>query len=563
MVITLSNHQQQLSRAAIKAAEKLVVRECDEEPKGLFIAYVDDGKNSYDASLEINDAGEVMASGCDCAATAAFCIHRIALLLSLAGWEKKKKAGVKKPRLTKADILLAEVSLPQLKEWVSGLLRTNKDLQLQFIHEFEPRREHYSPEEVKRLTQDAVKAVVKNKRNIDHTQIKTIVDLWKVVHAPVLKIYYDAPYDPEAFRLFMCVIESCGQEYAALNVQAKKIREYLETISRAVQPAIAAIEPEEPWFAAINHYISNLSDPQGRTNLIFLEQLFELMTTSTGARQKKIAGTFIPLYFDEQERYYTVNAGMAKRILTFITGAELTDDYLTMLRPLYWQYDYNRALIKLLLLQDRLDLAERYCLEQIKANVKDEFNFAYLYFLKEIYIRRSQTQSLVQVLRQLLPLTYNFEDYLFIQQHTDSDGEKKDLRARIITRARSGYRSGFLPAIEFLFCLTDHEKDYKKMLEYVNSETPYEMLHQYFVPLALTGKTDFIQALIHKKETWDSDYIEREDGSHLFPDMYQALQKNYPPEIIDAMQAHAASHSGLPNVFIQYITEIRRNPLTP
>jgi hypothetical protein len=51
--LTLKNCKTLLSPVVLKAAEKLLVRECDEIEKGTYIAYIDKGKDTYDVSLTL------------------------------------------------------------------------------------------------------------------------------------------------------------------------------------------------------------------------------------------------------------------------------------------------------------------------------------------------------------------------------------------------------------------------------------------------------------------------------------------------------------------------------
>jgi hypothetical protein len=53
MELSLENHKTVLPKELLKKAEKNKVRECDETARGHFIAYVDEGSESFDVSLNI------------------------------------------------------------------------------------------------------------------------------------------------------------------------------------------------------------------------------------------------------------------------------------------------------------------------------------------------------------------------------------------------------------------------------------------------------------------------------------------------------------------------------
>jgi len=50
MELTLKNYRMALPKALLKQAEKNTVRECDETTPGNYVAYVDEGNDSFDVS---------------------------------------------------------------------------------------------------------------------------------------------------------------------------------------------------------------------------------------------------------------------------------------------------------------------------------------------------------------------------------------------------------------------------------------------------------------------------------------------------------------------------------
>lgn len=543
--------------AMIKAAKKLIVRECDEESKGHFIAYVDEGIITNDVALKLNLAGEIIDSSCDCTITTPYCVHEIALLLHLAAGTRTKKTAVKKVKVSKANTLLADTNITQLREWITKVFLANKDLELQFVHDFTEHKETYTPESVNRITKEAVKAVVNNKRNIDNTLLNKILKLWKVIHEPILKLYHEAPFDHNAFSLFLAVLDSCASVRFSLNTPTRKITDYLNALAKAAQIPILNLENETSFEACMDLYFKNLVDDKGGINIVFLEQLNDLMNNSSGQRQRKIADQFIPIYFNETKRIYSVVPGLASKILDFILTTGLEEYYLPLMKPLPWEYNYNLDLINNLLKHKDTELAEKYCLEQIRQNKREEYDIGYLLILESLYSQRGDTQKLLPIIHTLLPHNYNFENYLLIQSNTTTEAEMKSFRTKILSRARNASRNNYLAATEFVFRLMEHERKYAKMLDYVDSSTPYCLLNKYFEPLALTGKMDFLQKLINKREYWNGNFEGKEDGSGYFHDMYQKLRKYYTSVMIEAMIKNAESPYSTTNNFIQFVKDER------
>src|SRR5580704_2558791 len=91
MELTLKNYATTLSKDLILLSKKNKVRECDETEKGHFVAYVDDGSDSFDVSLTVKAGNKIALHTCDCDSNISFCRHKAALLIHLATGEKTKE----------------------------------------------------------------------------------------------------------------------------------------------------------------------------------------------------------------------------------------------------------------------------------------------------------------------------------------------------------------------------------------------------------------------------------------------------------------------------------------
>jgi uncharacterized Zn finger protein len=59
------------------------VRELEETNKGQFIAFVDDGAESYNVSISIDEKGILKNHTCDCSEAYAYCSHKTAVIHSI------------------------------------------------------------------------------------------------------------------------------------------------------------------------------------------------------------------------------------------------------------------------------------------------------------------------------------------------------------------------------------------------------------------------------------------------------------------------------------------------
>jgi hypothetical protein len=239
---------------AQKKAEKFPLREIEEIEKGHWVAFADDGPESFDVQITLRK-GEITAHSCDCGKLDAqgFCLHQLAMLMQLSA----KKTNTPKP-VTKRKVkenplttLLNQIDTDDLKLWLKEVLHQQKDLAIAFTNRFGVRPDDYTQDEIQKITDAAVRSVVKNKKKLDQSELKKIILLWKEVHEPVINHYLS--------NIASVVKTSTGQytvtmttamadvNYAVLATQAttEGMTIYTNTVSTTVFNVICR-DPENP-----------------------------------------------------------------------------------------------------------------------------------------------------------------------------------------------------------------------------------------------------------------------------------------------------------------------------
>jgi hypothetical protein len=167
-----------ISKAYIATASTLVqsgaVRELDEESKGRFVAYVDEGKESYDVLVELDAKQNVVTHTCDCTDEYLYCAHKTAVLLTLQGSVKAKKKAEPKIKQTPEENLLQTLELEDLRRFVRIVLKENKQLRLQFLSNFKGENIVINQAELNAVTTDIVKQVLGQRRNPKQSDRKRI-----------------------------------------------------------------------------------------------------------------------------------------------------------------------------------------------------------------------------------------------------------------------------------------------------------------------------------------------------------------------------------------------------
>ncbi len=524
--ISLQNYLKLLPKDLIKQAEKNKVRECDEEQKGHFVAYVDDGDETYDVSINISTKGEVTANNCDCKNNKLFCLHKTALLLHI-GSDKKIVYKVKAKKKSKTESLLEQADSDALRDWIRELLSKNKDIELSFVHHFAAKSGQLLPEDVVQITIEAVKAVVKNKKNIDATQLKKVVDLWTEVHTAIVNQYLANTANENGFENFNAIIDSCMKFTHIFEINSIRISKYVEGLLKKSVDIINSLFDEETWKKATGFYMQLLGEKSG-LKMLYLAHLTDILSISNEERKKELATQIAEQFLQNTNTISANHADLIISVFTIVETNGLLPIYLSKFKPLRYENDFNEKLIELLIGQKSLELAKEYCLECIETNYRDEYNVPYLILLKKIYLFANDQNNLAKVLERLFPLTFCFEDYLLISQKIDLDEDRKKWRSKMLARAVNAARQNNSFAAAFVFSLMAHEKKFLRMIEYLTSYTPYEIIIQYFDLMVSASKEKLLNALItrHDSYGWGSEEQKNNDRKTI-PALTDLVMKNY------------------------------------
>jgi hypothetical protein len=138
----------------------------------------------------------------------------------------KKDGSPLKKKESLFEKLVDEADAGKLRSWVKDVLIKNKDLELVFIHDFSDRQKQFTPAEVKQLTADAVKAVVKNRLKLEVSEVKKIVALWTDMHNSIVANYGADVTDEKAFLNFHALVESCVEVQSKVHTTYDGINKY-------------------------------------------------------------------------------------------------------------------------------------------------------------------------------------------------------------------------------------------------------------------------------------------------------------------------------------------------
>ena len=176
--------------------------------------------------------------------------------------------------------------------------------------------------------------------------------------------------------------------------------------------------------------------------------------------------------------------------------------------------------------------SESFCIQQINSNYKIEHSLPYLLILKKIYLEQNQEKKLAEILSILVPLTYDYEDYVFVMSKIKNEEELKKYRSKILGQAKNSIRNYNRKAAEFYFKISAAEKKYKQLIEMINEYIPLKLIFLYFDPMALTNKDSLLKQLLFRPESrgWGNNTGYYLEDKTIQDDLLKLILKYYSKE---------------------------------
>ena len=553
--ITLTNYSSLFSADLQKKAKATKVRECDEVDKNCFVAYVDDGTETFDVTIKIGKGKVVEKHDCDCGGTAPFCKHKLALLQHIDADPKPEKKVRKVAKLSPTALLLESADIEKLKLWVLELIKKNKDIELSFLHHFSEEKKKYTPEEIREISLQAVKVVVGRRKNIEAGEVKKIVDVWTTIHKPIIDDYISDVSDKNEFLNFDAIINIVFTQQIFYVVSSNKFFKYIESLLLKIIEPINKVVYEPSWELAVGHFNKKIYSGDREIKKLYLIFLTSLITISSDERKKKLAFAMLEQFkiYVSGEKYQLVEYSLT--MLGIAESNDLFSQYHTCFKPIHYQNEYNIKLINVLIAHGYYELAEKFCKQQINNNSNSKYDFSYYILLKKIYVATKDNKKLAYVISVMFNQTYDFNEYNFILDHIEGEENKNKWMKSVRQNALMDAKAYNKKAMNFYFELLNSENNSKKMLDTLTSFRTYELILKFFEPMYQANKKSFLEAIIMKNYSYSlSGGKYRGEKEETLEELLQKVIKFYSLEYITTLFEYSNKTSiyGYENVFLQY-----------
>ena len=260
--LSLKNFKKHFADDVKLWAAQCTVRECDEEQKGTFVAFVDQGVDSFDVSLKINPKQEIVSCTCDCPKGDGMCQHKLALMMHIVGNQKVAPPKLVKNKITPLEKIFSQLSHDDLKTWLLKTFEKDKALQVEFVQEFTKEEEKlWTLPELEKKLKELQKVVFGAKKNVETADFKKAMGLWENFALSAIRPYCDRPTLLIHFELLKNVLTALITQISPISTRTFTTYDNIfKKIYTQVAQSIATNLSAEDFKIAINLIIPHLSD---------------------------------------------------------------------------------------------------------------------------------------------------------------------------------------------------------------------------------------------------------------------------------------------------------------
>jgi hypothetical protein len=237
--------------------KKLKVRELDEESKGVFIAFVDEGKESYDVHISIDAKNELIKNECDCEIKKP-CLHQVFLAEFLAdkkeiSSDKLKKKSTKK--ILEHHVIIDGLDEIIIKDWLKNLTDKNKAVKFELMLEFKDKL--YSLENVEQNLTEAISSMTNNRKKLDQLQIKNLLNLFDKINQPIYDTIRESKDIQASVLSIIMISKIVNSHYNSIKSNSKKYEDYLDGLFALLNDSFIQV-PAELFNTALELFIQKV-----------------------------------------------------------------------------------------------------------------------------------------------------------------------------------------------------------------------------------------------------------------------------------------------------------------
>lgn len=451
----------------VTLAHKLEVRELEEHgEKGNFIAFVDEGPESYDVNITV-EGSQVRIHTCDCAIKDTYCVHQLAVLLQLNGAKKNTPTTKRVPakrKMKESGQLLQDADPQEVSSWLTEIFKANKDIELQFVLRFSKQPITYQPEDISKLLNSGITAVIGKRKKLEAVEIKKIIDIWEKSLVPVWDYIQANITKPEGITIYIAMVSSLYDFEHRYHYSSTRIRTLLSACYDKLGLILSLVTSDLQWQSLFN-WLWTETWREGTTWVGVFPPIQSMYSYLSPERKSIFANTVLDLLIDFVDENVAMPVEVDNFFLDVMLDSGRFDEIYFYFEPKKWQHEYNLKLARAVRLVDP-EVAIQFCSRVIDENVQDSYNLPFLNIMEEVFVQLGDLDGQACVKMDMFSWNPNIEDYKFIMQHAKDEADKIHFRSRVLTNHR--YNLDRDEEADLYFSILVTQKNYKNMLEVID-----------------------------------------------------------------------------------------------
>ncbi|MBK8701812.1 MAG: hypothetical protein IPN29_20505 [Saprospiraceae bacterium] len=519
-----------------KAARSLQnsIREWEETSRGNFIAFVDDGKFSFDTSIQLDEKShEIILTQCDCGDQNPLCAHVLAVLLFMNASDKTTVASttlkkIRKKKLSPTEELLDSLDNSQLRTWLLEELQTNKELQLKFTSHFDASAQKISSEALTAYGDTCVQAIVGKKKYIEPVQLKLLFEVWqKYLDTQLPNIYHEL-----GNKDGVLMVDAIFTFYQHIDARLRRPSSRVGTqIARFIDKISAYVQTldEAKIFDFFELYAGHLKN-KNKSLSILLKLIYKVSPAISKARHAAL----FTLYLNHLT-VKDLSEDELLGLLNYTIDHDLFSQLYELLPYVAFYNDYNLLYLSRLMGIGKFELVITQCEKSISRNFQEVYNIPYYQMLVAAHKQLSDEKTALHYRTKIYRFAPSYKSYLEIYNSLSSRSQKEAFKKEALSRAIRPGTQDYALVLDLKFGIWAEDEEWNKIFEKLTDLTslllaePYlKKLHAYNEALLLKKLLNDCHGVSNYKHHDEAfDLIEKTILKYYTLEQIQNHQKNY------------------------------------
>lgn len=388
------------------------VRELEEIEKRKFIAFVDDGPDSFDVAINLSaDAKSVATHTCDCEDGDGFCAHQYAVLSKIKDGPSESTDSItikklRKKKLTEVEIILDEVSDTDLRSWLQAELAVNKELEFKFKSAFIKTENRLTAKDFDAKCTEIIKTTLGKRKTIDPSLLPRILDLVNIVIENADSVFGNQLVSNDSYELQVAI----GKFHAEIQYMLKKTTTRVVTNYKKITEKIGAHILLLPMADQISYFSSFATylDQNGQNIQFAFQQFIDLLSNLPD----EVLVTTMSTFSTYKSAFSKLEQTTLISLLDEVEKRDLfskTSDFFETKR---YENAYNLRLMSLLLKVGKYKKVISFCAKAVKENHHAIYSIPYLKLMIPAMEATGEQDEVIDAKLKLFKAQPNYENYM-------------------------------------------------------------------------------------------------------------------------------------------------------